>query len=248
MITSTLGFLIFYGFIGLAVGSFLNVVIIRVPKGESISLPASHCVTCKHPLKWYHNIPLFSWIFLGGKCAFCKEKISIQYPIIELVTTFIFIFAAWRVGDIFETLIISTLFTMLLALSVIDLKYKAVPDSISIPALFVSLFVGDFLTSLNDALLLAGGFSLLRILVSWIIKKEAMGEADIIIAGVIGATVGVKFGLAAIYIAALIALPVFRIIKKKGYELPFIPFLALGLYITWLFTDQVKIVLDMIYG
>jgi len=76
MITSTLGFLIFYGFIGLAVGSFLNVVIIRVPKGESISLPASHCVTCKHPLKWYHNIPLFSWIFLGGKCAFCKEKIS----------------------------------------------------------------------------------------------------------------------------------------------------------------------------
>jgi len=248
MITSTLGFLIFYGFIGLAVGSFLNVVIIRVPKGESISLPASHCVTCKHPLKWYHNIPLFSWIFLGGKCAFCKEKISIQYPIIELLTTFIFVFSAWKVGDIFGTLIISVLFTMLLALSVIDFKYKAVPDCISIPALFVSLFVNDFLVSLNDALLLAGGFSLLRILVSWIIKKEAMGEADIIIAGVIGATVGIELGLAAIYIAALIALPAFMIVKKKGYELPFIPFLALGLYITWIFADQVKIVLDMIYG
>ena len=248
MITSTLGFLIFYGFIGLAVGSFLNVVIIRVPKGESISLPASHCVTCKHPLKWYHNIPLFSWIFLGGKCAFCKEKISIQYPIIELLTTFIFVFSAWRVGNIFQTLIISILFTMLLALSVIDFKYKAVPDCISIPALFVSLFVNDFLVSLNDALLLAGGFSLLRILVSWIIKKEAMGEADIIIAGVIGATVGIELGLAAIYIAALIALPVFMIVKKKGYELPFIPFLALGLFITWIFADQVQIVLDMIYG
>jgi len=248
MITSTLGFLIFYGFIGLAVGSFLNVVIIRVPKGESISLPASHCVTCKHPLKWYHNIPLFSWIFLGGKCAFCKEKISIQYPIIELLTTFIFVFSAWKVGDIFGTLIISVLFTMLLALSVIDFKYKAVPDCISIPALFVSLFVNDFLVSLNDALLLAGGFSLLRILVSWIIKKEAMGEADIIIAGVIGATVGIELGFAAIYIAALIALPAFMIVKKKGYELPFIPFLALGLYITWIFADQVKIVLDMIYG
>jgi len=248
MITSTVTFIIFFGFIGLAVGSFLNVVIIRVPKGESISLPASHCVTCKHPLKWYHNIPIFSWVFLGGKCAFCKEKISIQYPIIEAVTTFIFISTAYLSDSVADALVYSTLFTMLLALSVIDLKYKAVPDSISIPALFVSLFVDDFMISLNGMLILAGGFALLRILVSWIIKKEAMGEADIIIAGVIGATVGVKLGLAAIYISALIALPVFMIVKKKGYELPFIPFLALGLYITWLFSPQVNAVMGMIYG
>ena len=248
MITSTLAIVIFYGFIGLAVGSFLNVIIIRVPKEESISLPASHCVTCKHPLKWYHNIPIFSWVFLGGKCAFCKEKISIQYPIIEALTVFIFISTAYQTSFVVETLILSALFTMLLALSVIDLKYKAVPDCISIPALFVALFVGDFLISLNDALVLAGGFALLRIIVSWIIKREAMGEADIIIAGVIGATVGIELGLAAIYISALIALPVFMIVKKKGYELPFIPFLALGLYITWLFSPQVIAVLGMIYG
>jgi len=248
MITSTLAIVIFYGFIGLAVGSFLNVIIIRVPKGESISLPASHRVTCKHPLKWYHNIPIFSWVFLGGKCAFCKEKISIQYPIIEALTVFIFISTAYQTSFVVETLILSALFTMLLALSVIDLKYKAVPDCISIPALFVALFVGDFLISLNDALVLAGGFALLRIIVSWIIKREAMGEADIIIAGVIGATVGVELGLAAIYISALIALPVFMIVKKKGYELPFIPFLALGLYITWLFSPQVTTLLRMIYG
>ena len=248
MITSTLAIVIFYGFIGLSVGSFLNVIIIRVPKGESISLPASHCVTCKHPLKWYHNIPIFSWVFLGGKCAFCKEKISIQYPIIEALTTFIFISTAYQTSFVVETLILSALFTMLLALSVIDLKYKAVPDCISIPALFVALFAGDFLISLNDSLVLAGGFALLRIIVSWIIKREAMGEADIIIAGVIGATVGVELGLAAIYISALIALPVFMIVKKKGYELPFIPFLALGLYITWLFSPQVTTLLRMIYG
>jgi leader peptidase (prepilin peptidase)/N-methyltransferase len=243
-----LALVIFFGFIGLAVGSFLNVVIIRVPKGESISLPASHCVTCKHPLKWYHNIPLFSWLFLGGKCAFCKEKISIQYPIVELLTTFIFVLCAYKADSIIDAVILCALFTMLLALSVIDLKYKAVPDSISIPALFVSLFVNDFLVSLNDALLLAGGFALLRILVSWVIKREAMGEADIIIAGVIGATVGVELGLAAIYISALIALPVFMIVKQKGYELPFIPFLALGLYITWIFSPQVTSFLRMIYG
>ena len=248
MITSTLAIFIFYGLIGLSIGSFLNVVIIRIPKGENISLPASHCVTCKHPLKWYHNIPLFSWVFLGGKCAFCKEKISIQYPIIEILTAFIFVSTALIVKDTTETFIISTLFTMLLALSAIDFKYKAVPDNISIPALFVSLFVNDFLISLTDALILAGGFSLLRIIVSWVIKKEAMGEADIIIAGIIGATLGVEYGLVAIYISALIALPVFLIVSKKGYELPFIPFLAFGLYLTWMFSDQVKIVLDMIYG
>lgn len=240
--------IILFGIIGLCVGSFLNVVIIRVPKGESISLPASHCVTCKHPLKWYHNIPLFSWIFLGGKCGFCKAKISIQYPIIEILTAFIFVSTALQTDTIFIAFIVSTLFTMLLALSVIDFKYKAVPDCISIPALFVALFVDDFLISLNDALLLAGGFALLRMIISWAIKKEALGEADIIIAGIIGATVGVELGLAAIYISALIALPVFLIVSKKGFELPFIPFLAFGLYVTWVFSPQVHQVLDMIYG
>lgn len=240
--------IILFGILGLCIGSFLNVVIIRVPKNESITLPASHCVTCKHPLKWYHNIPLFSWVFLGGKCAFCKEKISIQYPIIELLTTYIFVSTIILTDNILQSIIISVLFTMLLALSVIDLKYKAVPDCISIPALFVSFFVGDFIVSLTDALILAGGFALLRIIISWIIKKEAMGEADIIIAGVIGATVGVELGMASIYISALIALPVFLIISKKGYELPFIPFLAFGLYITWLLSEEVSNILRMIYG
>ena len=80
-----------YAFIvGVAIGSFLNVVILRVPKGESISFPASHCPKCNNKLKFYHNIPLLSWIFLGGKCAYCKEKISLQYPLIEFLTSIIF--------------------------------------------------------------------------------------------------------------------------------------------------------------
>ena len=70
--------------IGLVFGSFLNVLIARIPNDENVAFPASHCPKCKTPLKFYHNIPLFSWIFLGGKCAFCKEKISLQYPVVEL--------------------------------------------------------------------------------------------------------------------------------------------------------------------
>lgn len=244
---TTLSIIILFGIIGLSVGSFLNVVIARVPKEESISLPASRCITCRHPLRWYHNIPLFSWVFLGGKCAFCKKKISIQYPIVEILTTLIFVSSIMLTDSIISATIYSVLFSMLLALSVIDLKYKAVPDCISIPALFVSLFVADFLVSLNAALLLAGGLALLRIIISWIIKKEAMGEADIIIAGIIGAVLGVELGLAAIYLSALIALPAFMIVSKKGYELPFIPFLTLGLYITWIFSEQITTLLRMIY-
>ncbi|MBL0686726.1 MAG: prepilin peptidase [Sulfurospirillum sp.] len=245
--TSTLELIVFSGLIGVIIGSFLNVIILRVPKNENISLPASHCMTCQKPLKWYHNIPIFSWILLGGKCAFCKEKISIQYIIIEFLTACMFISIALRIDSVSEAFIYSILFSMLLALSVIDLKYKAVPDCISIPTLFVSFLVGDFFNSFSSALFLIGGFTLLRFVVSWIIKKDAMGEADIIIAGIIGATVGVELGLIAIYISALMALIVFFILSKKEYELPFIPFLAFGLYITWIFSEQATNLIRIIY-
>ena len=240
--------IILFAVVGLCIGSFLNVVIIRVPQNKNIAFPASHCIKCNTPLKWYHNIPLFSWLFLKGKCAFCGEKISIQYPIIEVLTSLLFVLVTLRTDDLFQTYIVAAIFTLLLALSAIDLKYKAVPDNLSMPALILSLFTYDFLPSLQSMLILAGGFALLRILVSWIIKKEAMGEADIIIAGVIGGILGVELGLAAIYISAVISLPAFLIISRKGYELPFIPFLSLGLFITWLFAAQVHTVLESIYG
>ena len=233
--------------LGLVIGSFLNVVILRVPKNESILFPASHCPKCNSKLKFYHNIPVLSWIFLGGKCAYCKEKISIQYPLIELGTSIIFLIAYLKSGDIIQGVILGLLFSLLFALSIIDLRYKAVPDLISFPALFLSFFARDFLISFNDALLFAGGFTLLRMIVSWIVKKEAMGEADIIIAAIIGATVGVNLGLSAIYIAAVIALPAFLLVGKKGFQLPFIPFLTLGLFITWLMDGYILDILGKIY-
>lgn len=239
--------LFIFAILGLCIGSFLNVVIIRIPKEENIAFPASHCVTCNKPLKWYHNIPLFSWLALRGKCAYCHSKISFQYPLIELLSMGIFIICALKYESYLQIILSAILFSLLLALSAIDFKYKAVPDVLSIPALFVSLFINDFLPSLQAALILAGAFALLRILISWLLKKEAMGEADIIIAGVIGGVLGVQLGLSAIYIAALISLPVFMVVAKKGYELPFIPFLSLGLFLTWIFQDQVLLILGMIY-
>jgi leader peptidase (prepilin peptidase)/N-methyltransferase len=232
---------------GLCIGSFLNVAIIRLPKNESINLPASHCPTCLHPLAWYHNVPLFSWIFLRGKCAFCRSHISFQYPLVELSSAFLYAFIYFHLANTLQALLIASVFALLLALSIIDLRYKAVPDALSLPALILSFCIGDPLVSLQNGLLFMGAFAFLRFFISALAKKEVMGEADIIIAGIIGALLGIKLGLAAIYISAVIALIVFMIIRKKGYELAFIPFLALGLLLTWLFETPILHIMELIY-
>lgn len=232
---------------GLCIGSFLNVAIIRLPKNESINLPASHCPICLHPLKWYHNIPLFSWLFLRGKCAFCSSAISFQYPFVELSSALIYALCYLRLESVTQALLIASVFTLLLALSIIDLRYKAVPDALSLPALILAFCEGEPLVSLQNGLILMGAFTLLRFFVSALAKKEVMGEADIIIAGIMGALLGIKLGLIAIYISAVIALIAFMIVRKKGYELPFIPFLALGLLFTWLFETPILHIMELIY-
>jgi len=232
---------------GLCIGSFLNVAILRLPKGESISLPASHCPHCLHPLKWYHNIPLISWLALRGKCAFCKSSISMQYPLVELSSAVIYGLCYVHLENLTQTLLVGSIFSLLLALSIIDLRYKAVPDSLSLPALLIAFCTAIPLQSFQNGLLLMGAFTLLRFLVSALTKKEAMGEADSIIAGIIGALLGIKLGLVAIYLAAVIALVAFVIVRKRGYELPFIPFLSLGLLITWFFDLPILHVMEFIY-
>ena len=144
-------------------------------------------------------------------------------------------------------MLIGSVFALLLALSIIDLRYKAVPDALSIPALLLAFCVGNPLQSIQNGLIFMGAFALLRFLVSALLKKEAMGKADIIIAGIIGAILGIKLGFVAIYIAAIMALIVFVIVRKRGYALAFIPFLALGLLFTWLFNTPILHVMELIY-
>ncbi|MDR3346829.1 MAG: prepilin peptidase [Campylobacteraceae bacterium] len=234
--------------LGLLIGSFLNVLILRIPKGESVVFPSSHCTACGEKLKWYHNIPLLSWIFLRGKCAFCGDKISVQYPLIELATALIFFVCALKESEIYVALSLSLVFSLLLALSLIDIRYKAVPDSLSLPALALALVHFEVLSRFEYALLFAGGFALLRIVISSLLKKEAMGEADIIIAAIIGAVLGLQLGLIAIYLSAVFAIPVFLIVAKRGFEMPFIPFLAIGLFVTYLLDKQFLTLVRYIYG
>ncbi len=255
--------------IGILFGSFLNVVILRIPKGESVVFDASHCPTCNEKLKPWHNIPLFSWLFLRGKCAYCKSKISMQYPLVELVSGFVFVIIAHKFGLELPAFFIAMSFLMLLALSVIDFRYKMIPDSLNLLAIFFAIIgawnINGVIINLENALLFAGGFTLLRFALSYYLTSsvyragiktktpwnkhydrtpfiEAMGEGDIMVAATMGALLGVQLGLVAVFVSALLALPVMLFVLNKSKEeqrVPFVPFLALATFIVYVYDSQI---------
>jgi len=254
---------------GLLFGSFLNVVILRIPKEESVVYEGSYCYSCNTKLKPWHNIPLFSWIFLAGKCSFCKAKISIQYPLIELSAAFIFTIIASQYGLSLPSFLIALSFLMLLALSMIDFKYKMVPDSLNILAIVFAIFgtwsIQGVIINFQNALLFAGGFTLLRFVLSYYLTSsaykaglktktswnkhydrtpliEAMGEGDIMVAATMGALLGLKLTLIAIFLSALLALPIMLFVIKKSKEeqrVPFVPFLALATFIIFIYESPI---------
>ncbi len=120
--------LVFVFVIGLCIGSFLNVVILRSLSNESVVFPASKCPKCSHPLKWWHNIPVISYLFLRGKCAFCNEKISIQYPIVELLTGIVFTLLFAKYGISIDTLFAWIISAILIVIAGTDIKEKVVFD------------------------------------------------------------------------------------------------------------------------
>ena len=242
-----LAIVVFIFIFGIIIGSFLNVVIYRIPKGESIAYPASKCQSCQTPLKWYHNIPIFSWIFLRGKCGFCGEKISIQYPIIELVTGLIAVSLFYKLGLVWYMPIVFVVFALLLALVMIDFKYMAVPDNLNLLALALAVISPNVLGSLHDALLSAGGLTLLRYYLSFFLNKEAMGEGDIIVAGTMGALLGFPLFFYALFLSAILA--IVPSLMAKDRAVPFVPFLAMATFIVYMFDTQVSTLVDfIIYG
>lgn len=232
---------------GAMIGSFLNVVIYRIPKNESIVFPSSKCQSCQTSLKWYHNIPIFSWVFLGGKCAFCKEKISAQYPIVEFLTGIIFVALYFKLGLVWYLSFIAASFAAIFALVMIDFKYMAVPDNINFAALIFALVQPEFLNGLMYAAIAAGGLYLIGLLSSLIARKQAMGGADVIVAGTMGALLGFPNFFVAIFLSAILAMIPALIWREKG--VPFVPFLALATFIVYLYDAEAAQLLEfIIYG
>ena len=232
---------------GIVIGSFLNVLIYRIPKDENIAYPASKCQSCQTPLKWWHNIPIISWLILGGKCHFCKEKISIQYPLIEFVTGIMAVLLYFKLGLVWYMPFVFASFAMLLVLVMIDFKYMAVPDSINLLALALAVIQPDILNAIQYALMAAGGLALLRYYLSYFLKREAMGEGDIIVAGTMGALLGFPLFFYALFLSAILAIVPSLVAKDK--MVPFVPFLAIATFIVYLLDNQVASLVEwIIYG
>lgn len=245
--TGTFAVILLVFIFGAMIGSFLNVVIYRIPKGESIVFPASRCQSCKTPLKWYHNIPIFSWIFLKGKCAFCDASIAAQYPIVEFITGLIFTVLYFKLGIVWYFPFVAFSFAALFALVMIDFKYMAVPDSVNIAALLFALIQPDFIHAAMYAAIAAGGLYLIGLLSSVIARREAMGGADVIVAGTMGALLGFPNFFVALFLSALLAMIPSLVNREKG--VPFVPFLALATLIVYLYSAQATQLLEkLIYG
>ena len=243
----SLSLLFLVGLLGLMIGSFLNVVIYRIPKGESIVFPASHCQSCQTPLKWYHNIPLFSWLFLAGKCAFCKASIAKQYPIVEFITALLFVLLFFKLGLVWQFPFVAFSFAALFALVMIDFKYMAVPDSVNFVALAFALIQPEYMNAFIHAAMAAGGLYAIGLFSSLLARKQAMGGADVIVAGTMGALLGFPNFFMALFLSAIFAMIPAMIYRDKG--VPFVPFLALATFIVYLYDTQTTEFLEkIIYG
>ncbi len=243
--------------LGLLIGSFLNVCIYRIPKGESIAFPPSHCSSCSHPLAPVDLIPVFSFIFLKGKCRYCKEKISVRYPLVEILVSVLFLLVYHQYGLTLNGLAYMVLVCAVITASFIDLDHMIIPNS-------VNLFIG--ITGVIFMLMgwtvtwkqsffgfCAGGGILLFLGLAaiWVFKKEGMGGGDIKLAAACGLYLGMNKMLLSLflttYLTAFIMLILLAVRKlKRGQYVPFGPFLSSGIIIITLFYNEIIILYDRI--
>ncbi len=266
-----LGFPVAAG-LGLLVGSFLNVVILRLPRKldwqwrrdareileepeiydpppPGIVVESSHCPHCKHKLAWFENIPLVSWLALRGKCRYCKTPISVQYPLVELLTALLVVASVWRFGFGWQGFGAALLSCFLVALSGIDLRTRLLPDQLTLPLMWLGLIASlENLYMVPKAAVLgaiAGYVSLWS--VWWLFKqltgKEGMGHGDFKLLAAIGAWVGLKGVLPTILLSSLVGAIIGSVwLAAKGRDratpIPFGPYLAVAGWVVFFWGED----------
>ena len=226
---------------GIVIGSFLNVCIYRIPKGESIVKVRSHCMNCGYQLKWYDLVPLFSFLFLRGRCRKCKQKISVQYPVIELLNGVLYciVFAVYGVSV--NALLYALLASALIALSVIDFRTYEIPVGFNIWILALGLI--RIVTDYADWLDYAVGFlavSMFLLLIYLITKGRGIGGGDIKLMAACGLLLGWKRIILAFVLGCIIGSVVHTArmkISGQGHVLAFGPYLSVGVMIAALAGD-----------
>jgi leader peptidase (prepilin peptidase) / N-methyltransferase len=231
--------------IGAFIGSFLNVVIYRVPMRRSIVAPGSRCGFCESPVRWYDNVPVLSWIVLGGRCRWCGVGISPRYALVELLTSLLFVAVLHRFGAEWHTPVYALFCAALVAVTFIDIDHRIIPDSISKSGVVIGVAVAAILPSTPEALLpvtltlsLAGAvlgyFSLLAVSLvgKALFRRESMGLGDVKLLAMIGAFLG-PLSLPFIFVVAPLAGSTYGITaallrgrRIRGATMPFGPFLS----------------------
>jgi leader peptidase (prepilin peptidase) / N-methyltransferase len=231
---------------GAVIGSFLNVCIYRIPRSKSIVKPNSFCPNCEKPIEFYDNIPIVSYILLGGKCRYCENKISKRYPFIELLTGALFLMFYTKLGLTLELFVTLLFVILLIVIAFIDLEFQIIPDVLSIGGLVAGLVLAvfrpmflhlgpkfGFLDALYGVLIGGGVLFVIAYGYQLITKREGMGGGDIKLLAMIGAFIGIKGGVfslvAGSLLGTIVGIPL-MLAKKQDtkYAIPFGPFLSLG--------------------
>jgi leader peptidase (prepilin peptidase)/N-methyltransferase len=222
--------------LGLIIGSFLNVCIYRIPRKLSIIKPFSFCPTCKNTLKPWYNIPLLSYLFLIGRCAYCGDKISLRYPIVEGINGFLYVLSYLYFGLEITLPIVLFFLSSLIVISFIDMEFQIIPDILSFSLIVSGLVVSvlphnnyNLVTNLKDSILgiLVGGGVLLIVA---IVSKGGMGGGDIKLNAGVGAFLGWQSSILTLFIGSFFGAIVGLVILKKtgNRKIPFGPFISIG--------------------
>ena len=245
--------------LGLVIGSFLNVVIHRLPNDESLSSPPSSCPRCGQRIRWFDNIPVISWLFLRGRCRACRAPIPVRYPLVEFATGLSFVCAWLYAGITIPGVLIAATFAIVIALIFIDLDTQLLPNALTFPGFVIGMFIGALeigrfhsrlmlASSLRDSLTGAAFGSGILVVISltyWLIRRvEGMGRGDIKMMGMIGAVAGWKAIVPVIFIASVFG-ALFGISlgmtqrRDLRVALPFGPFLGLAFLAVILFGPEI---------
>ena len=225
--------------VGTAMGSFLNVCIMRIPHGQSVVSPGSFCPQCKHPVRWFDNVPLLNFVWLKARCRSCGRRLSWRYPFVECLNGLGYLAVVAQFGFSMDALVYALFLSILLVVAMIDFDHLMIPDVISLPGIVIGFFASAFIVQVGWlgsllGIVLGGGILwILAILSPYLFGKEGLGGGDIKLMAMIGAFLGWQAVVMILFLASFagavvgVGLMAFRRIERGQY-LPFGPFLAAG--------------------
>ena len=234
--------------LGLALGSFFNVCIHRIPLGQSVVTPPSHCPRCKERIRPYDNIPVLSWLLLRGRCRSCRGPISLRYPLVEAGTALLFVAVFGRFGLTWETVSGLVFVSLLLVTALVDLDHQIIPFRLSIPGIVLGIAFSFLVPGRTVDALLGAAAGAGFVLFAWLLwryvlagvfrklgidQQEGIGGGDLPFAAMLGSFLGFRSTLVALFAAVTAGVVVGLILQRvgrtgRGQPIPFGPFLATG--------------------